>query len=94
MTDALQQSTADRKRGYRRREAAAYVREKHNVPCAEASLATLACRGGGPSYHLFGRVPLYFEADLDAWVKARLGESVGSASEARQRSSKSSAAGS
>jgi hypothetical protein len=82
MTHALQQGMADH-RNYRRREAAAYVREKHNVPCTEATLATLACRGGGPCFCLFGRIPIYSEKDLDAWVEARMGAPVRSTSEAR-----------
>ena len=83
MTHALQQGTADHRRNYRRREAAAYVREKHNVPCAAATLATLASRGGGPCFCLFGRIPIYSEEDLDAWVEARMGAPVRSTSEAR-----------
>jgi hypothetical protein len=74
---------ADQQKNYRRREAAAYVREKHNLPCAAATLASLATRGGGPSYRLFGRVPIYRKEDLDAWVEARMGEPVRSTSEAR-----------
>jgi hypothetical protein len=76
-------TNADQQKNYRRREAAAYVREKHNLPCAAATLASLATRGGGPSYRLFGRVPIYSEEDLDAWVEARMGEPVRSTSEAR-----------
>ena len=73
MTHALQQGAADHPRNHRRREAAAYVREKHNVPCTEATLATLACRGGGPRFYLFGRIPIYNEEDLDAWVERSTG---------------------
>ena len=83
MNHVLQQETSGRRRNYRRREAAAYVREKHNVPCSEATLATLASRGGGPCYCLFGRIPIYSEEGRDAWVEARMGAPVRSTSEAR-----------
>lgn len=36
------------------------------------TLATLATRGGGPSYRKFGRRPLYLLADLIAWAEGRL----------------------
>ena len=83
MTHALQQGAANHPRKHRRRGAAAYVREEHNVPCTEATLATLACRGGGLMFYLFGRIPIYSAEDLDAWVEARMGEPVRSTSEAR-----------
>jgi len=37
---------------------------------APATLAKLACIGGGPNFESFGRKPLYREADLLAWAKA------------------------
>ena len=83
MTHALQLEAAGRRPRHRRRGAAAYVREKHNVPCAEATLATLATRGGGPPFFLFGRIPIYPEEGLDEWVEQRLGAPVRSSSEAR-----------
>jgi hypothetical protein len=83
MDHALQQERAHRGRNHRRREAAAYVREKYNVPCTEATLATIASRGGGPCFSLFGRTPIYSETDLDSWVEARMGSPVRSTSEAR-----------
>jgi hypothetical protein len=83
MTHTLQQETAGHRPRHRRRGAAAYVRDSHDVPCTEATLATLASRGGGPPFFLFGRIPIYPEEGLDEWVKARLGEPVRSTSEAR-----------
>jgi|HubBroStandDraft_2_1064218.scaffolds.fasta_scaffold782920_1 hypothetical protein len=83
MTNAPQQEKAGCQRRYRRREAAAYIREKYKVPCAEATLTTKACRGGGPRFSMFGRVPIYAEEDLDTWVEAELGEPVRNTSEAR-----------
>ena len=60
-----------------RREAAAiYVREKFGIPCARSWLAKLACVGGGPSYRLAGRIPLYAPADLDSWATSRLSPTV------------------
>jgi N6-adenosine-specific RNA methylase IME4 len=82
MNQPLQQERVA-SRNYRRREAAAYIREKYNVPCAEATLATSASRGGGPWFYLFGRIPIYPEQSLDSWVEARMGAPVRSTSEAR-----------
>jgi hypothetical protein len=60
-----------------RREAAAiYVREKFGIPCARSWLAKLACVGGGPSYRLAGRIPLYAKPDLDSWATSRLSPAV------------------
>lgn len=36
-----------------------------------STLATIASRGGGPKFMLFGRKPLYRPEDLDEWVAAR-----------------------
>jgi hypothetical protein len=38
---------------------------------AQATLAKLACVGGGPVFESFGRKPLYREADLLAWAEAK-----------------------
>jgi hypothetical protein len=38
---------------------------------ARATLAKLACIGGGPVFESFGRKPLYREADLMAWALAK-----------------------
>ncbi|HEX3666389.1 MAG TPA: hypothetical protein VHU23_14285 [Rhizomicrobium sp.] len=40
-------------------------------PTSKASLATLACRGGGPVYRLYSRTALYRWSDLLAWAEAR-----------------------
>ena len=67
---------------YLRREAAAeYLRVQWGVPCGKKTLAKLACVGGGPAYRLFGRIPLYTTADLDAFAEGKLGKSVHSTSE-------------
>jgi hypothetical protein len=67
---------------YRRRRAAAeYLREQRGIPCSEKTLAKLACIGGGPTYRLYGRIPLYSIADLDAYADAKLSKPVRSISE-------------
>jgi hypothetical protein len=67
---------------YLRRNAAAnYLREKWGIPRSAKTLAKLACIGGGPVYRLFGRIPLYTTADLDAYADAKLGKPVHSTSE-------------
>ncbi len=50
-------------------------------PVAEASLATMATRGGGPPYRLFGRKPLYRLGDALAWATSRLSNPACSTSE-------------
>jgi hypothetical protein len=41
-------------------------------PTAPATLATMATRGGGPPYRLYGRIPLYRWGDALAWAESRL----------------------
>lgn len=65
----------------RRRAAAEYLREKWGIPRSEKTLAKLACIGGGPVYRLWGRIPLYTTADLDAYAQAKLSGPVCSTSE-------------
>lgn len=50
-------------------------------PISSATLATKACRGGGPPYRLFGRKPLYRMSDLLAWAEGRCSKVVSSTSE-------------
>jgi len=38
---------------------------------ARATLAKLACVGGGPPFRSYGRKPLYLAADLLGWAEAR-----------------------
>jgi hypothetical protein len=54
-----------------RKDAAQYLTER-GFKTAPATLAKLACLGGGPSFRSFGRKPLYREADLLAWVEGRM----------------------
>jgi hypothetical protein len=39
---------------------------------APSSLATQACRGGGPPYRTFGRAVVYRWGDVLAWAEARM----------------------
>jgi hypothetical protein len=40
-------------------------------PCTAGVLATLASRGGGPSYRRFGKRVIYRGSDLVTWAEAR-----------------------
>lgn len=54
-----------------REKSAAYVRDK-GLPCTKATLAKLACVGGGPTFYKFGRNVVYLPFDLRNWITARL----------------------
>lgn len=56
----------------RRKEAAAYIRDRYGIPCAESTLAKLAVIGGGPEITYCGRFPCHTEAALDAWTESRM----------------------
>ena len=51
-------------------------------PVKAKTLATMATRGGGPPYQIFGRRPLYRWGDALAWAEARLSPPRRSTSEA------------
>jgi hypothetical protein len=53
-----------------RKQAAQFLTER-GYRTAPATLAKLACIGGGPTFESFGRKPLYQAADLLAWAHAR-----------------------
>jgi len=53
-----------------RRDAAQFLTDQ-GYKTAHATLAKLACIGGGPLFESFGRRPLYREADLLAWAQGR-----------------------
>src|SRR5258708_2282910 len=59
-------------RPLRRPDARRYLREKHGIDAAPATLAKKAVTGGGPEYELFGRIPYYCPAKLDQWVLSQL----------------------
>jgi hypothetical protein len=54
-----------------RRAATARALTEAGHPIAPATLATMASRGGGPPYRLWGRVPLYRWGDALAWARSR-----------------------
>ncbi|WP_244913936.1 hypothetical protein, partial [Methylobacterium frigidaeris] len=66
----------------RRWEASQYLLDEHGIEPAPATLAKLACVGGGPPFQKAGRVPLYPVDLLDEWAVTRLGAVVRSTSEA------------
>jgi hypothetical protein len=42
------------------------------TPTATATLAKLACIGGGPAFQYFGRFPRYTIEALEAWIAGKL----------------------
>ena len=66
---------------HRRKDAPAYLREKHAISIAEQTLARMAVDGSGPVFQKNGRTVLYTEAALDEWAQARLSPPVRSTSE-------------
>jgi hypothetical protein len=71
----------------RRVEAAKRLREIHNQPYTDRTLAKIACtRSDGPPFLLAGRFPLYPISELDKWARSKMGPLVRSTSEARSAS--------
>jgi hypothetical protein len=62
----------------RRSDVPAYLKQKHGIPIALATLNKLASVGGGPAMQYAGRIPLYTPEALDAWARERLSEPVSS----------------
>lgn len=52
-------------------------------PITEATLATMATRGGGPSFQKFGNKVIYRWGAALAWAQGRLSKPVASTSELR-----------
>lgn len=67
----------------RRADVPAYMKEKHGIPVALATLNKLAVGGGGPAMQYAGRIPLYSPEDLDAWAAERLSAPVRSTANKR-----------
>jgi hypothetical protein len=67
------------------RESAAKFLTEQGLPTSPATLATLASRGGGPSYAVYGRRAIYSEADLIDWAIKRLGKPAATFSEHQAR---------
>lgn len=54
---------------------------ERGFPVKAKTLSTMASRGGGPPYELFGRRPLYRWNSAVAWATGRLSKPVRSTSE-------------
>lgn len=59
-------------RRLRRSAASEYLKEKWGIERKPTTLAKLACIGGGPRFQTVNRIPLYPEAELDAWAEGLL----------------------
>lgn len=81
-TPAVSMPPALRKPRLRRWEASEYLGLVHGITVAPATLAKLASVGGGPSFQKNGRFPVYPKNELDRWAGERLGQLIGSTSEA------------
>jgi hypothetical protein len=64
-----------------RRKAVAEASTAHGYPIKEKTLATMASRGGGPPYQLWGRIPIYMWGPYLDWAQGRLSEPRSSTSE-------------
>lgn len=70
-----------------RRRAAADALTDAGYPITMTTLATMASRGTGPKFKLFGRIPLYRWCDLIEWAELRsspFGHSVSECESARR----------
>lgn len=54
-----------------RRKVTARALTEAGYPVAASTLATMASRGGGPPYRLWGRVPMYCWGDALRWARSR-----------------------
>ena len=64
-----------------RSEASKYLRERHGIRRTEATLAKLACVGGGPKYRKDGRLVVYPPPELDVWAEGQLSGLMASTAE-------------
>jgi hypothetical protein len=79
--DHTYQEAGNVHRRLRRDAAAAYITDKHGIPCSPRTLAKYAVIGGGPAFRKAGRFPLYDLSDLDQWAESKIGPRVNSTSE-------------
>jgi hypothetical protein len=70
-----------RKRRLRRWEASEYLLAAHGLTYSKATLAKMACVGGGPGFQRCNRTPLYPREELDAWAESKLSRVIYSTSE-------------
>jgi len=64
----------DREARFLDRASAAEFLTAMGLKTTAATLSTVASRGNGPIYFIFGRRALYRESDLLSWAETRLGE--------------------
>jgi hypothetical protein len=64
------------------RDKAAAALTERGYPTSPKSLATMATRGGGPSFHRFGPRVLYRWRDALTWAEKRLSPPMSNTSEA------------
>src|SRR5258708_22820845 len=57
-----------------RRKAVAEASTAHGFPIKEKTLATMASRGGGPPFQLWGRIPIYTWGIFFDWAPSRPSE--------------------
>jgi hypothetical protein len=69
-----------------RRETSGELKEKFGIDRKPATLAKLACIGGGPPFRRDGRRALYDPADLAQWAEALLTPPAASTAEHDARS--------
>jgi hypothetical protein len=65
---------------FRRKEAAQFLTDM-GLPTAAATLAKYAVVGGGPTFQVWGRLPVYPESSLIAWAEQRLGKPASTTTE-------------
>jgi hypothetical protein len=65
----------------RGKEASQYLAQNHGIIRSPGTLAKLRCLGGGPTFQLAGRSPLYRICDLDQWAEQLLSRPLRSTSE-------------
>ena len=56
---------------FRTDEAAEFIRENANIPCAPSYLRKKRVIGGGPSFRYVSRFPVYEREDLLAYIASR-----------------------
>ena len=59
-----------------RRSEVAFYLSAAGFTVSQATLATIACRGGGPAFSKFGARPLYKWGDALAWAEAKLSKKI------------------
>jgi hypothetical protein len=72
-------------RFYTRKQAVKFLNDR-GFPVTETTLATKACRGGGPRHFKFGKHVLHTAADLIEWATAGISASCSTATERRHAS--------